>query len=45
MPAHTHADLMVDAVRTRVVPQLARRGIAVEGDALEAILSSENGGR
>jgi hypothetical protein len=40
MPAQSHADMLVEAVRLRVVRPLDRLGIAVDRDALEDVLAA-----
>jgi hypothetical protein len=39
MPVQSHADLLVEAIRTRVVRQLEHRRIMLDRDQLDAILS------
>jgi hypothetical protein len=38
MPVASHAEVMVDAVRTRIARPLARLGIAIDAERLEALL-------
>jgi hypothetical protein len=40
LPAASHAQVMLDAVRTRVVKPLARLGIVVDGERLDALLAA-----